>query len=387
MGKMAGMQQMLVSFIENNWLLQLIEKHPLLMALVVGISGLLVRLGKTLWEQHKEREDFNGFSVFESVIKEGTRFAWYQLKCADDKTLKELLSIETAVSPQVAEKADSEHLERGKDLNAESKTSEANRAFSQGNAHYQKGNIDQAIEDWNDALNIKPDYVWAYNNRAGAYARKSEWDKAINDCNEALRLMPDCAEFYSNRGEVYLYKGNWDKAIEDCTKALEFKPHLAEAYYYRGEAYSGKGEWDKAIADWEECLRIDQNNKSAQANLDKARKEGKMKGTENQEDVLTDIEKKFEEEFDATTREYEKICGVVATRIHEMVARYGRRETAERLMNNPDLQFGFKALRDAGRLNISSEALVIRYKKLFSPNAVEVAQWRLDHPYDLLEGK
>jgi hypothetical protein len=49
-----------------------------------------------------------------------------------------------------------------------------------------------------------------------------------------------------------------------------------------------------------------------------------------------------------------------------------------------DLQDGFKVLRDKGKFNDTFEHIVIEYKEKFSTDVIQAAQWRLDHPYDLL---
>lgn len=54
------------------------------------------------------------------------------------------------------------------------------------------------------------------------------------------------------------------------------------------------------------------------------------------------------------------------------------------LMNSPDLQRGFMALRDFDQLNSLFEAIVLRFSQLFSPDAVEAAKWSLKIPYSLL---
>lgn len=81
---------------------------------------------------------------------------------------------------------------------------------------------------------------------------------------------------------------------------------------------------------------------------------------------------------------YEREIGYGATRTREMIRRYGEIEAISRLMISADLQQGFKVLRDRNQLDITFEAIVIRYQNLFNPDVVQAAQWRLDHPYELL---
>jgi len=80
---------------------------------------------------------------------------------------------------------------------------------------------------------------------------------------------------------------------------------------------------------------------------------------------------------------YEKVIGHEASYTWPMIERYGEIEALSRLVVSPDLQKGFKVLRDKGQLDITFESVVVRFQHLFKPDVVQAAQWRLDHPYDL----
>ncbi len=61
----------------------------------------------------------------------------------------------------------------------------------------------------------------AYNKRGVAYARKGQYDQAISDFNKALEINPRYATAYYNRGIAYKDKGQYDKAWEDVHKAQD----------------------------------------------------------------------------------------------------------------------------------------------------------------------
>lgn len=67
-----------------------------------------------------------------------------------------------------------------------------------------------------------------------------------------------------------------------------------------------------------------------------------------------------------------------------MISELGEVEALSRLMISPDLQQGFKVLRDKKQLDKTFEAVVVRYKQFFQPEVIEAAQWRLDNPHSLL---
>ena len=81
---------------------------------------------------------------------------------------------------------------------------------------------------------------------------------------------------------------------------------------------------------------------------------------------------------------YEKMIGEYASRTRPMLDRYGHVQALSRIVQSPDLQSGFKALRDSGQLAITFEAVVVEFADDFEPQIVSAAQWRLDNADNLL---
>jgi tetratricopeptide (TPR) repeat protein len=92
---------------------------------------------------------------------------------------------------------------------------------------------DRAIADFNQAIRLDPDSIFALNNRGAAYARKGQYDDAIADFNEAIRIDASYAITYNNRGIAYAKKGQYDRAIEDFDQAIRFDPKDASAFKNR----------------------------------------------------------------------------------------------------------------------------------------------------------
>lgn len=81
---------------------------------------------------------------------------------------------------------------------------------------------------------------------------------------------------------------------------------------------------------------------------------------------------------------YEAANGYAATRTRQMIADHGAIKALSLLMVSPDLQQGFKVLRDSKQLDKTFESIVVKFHCLFESDVVEAAQWRLMHSYDLL---
>ena len=67
------------------------------------------------------------------------------------------------------------------------------------------------------------------------------------------------------------------------------------------------------------------------------------------------------EEIERAIQLYEQIIRHAATRTRQMIDRYGEVKALSKLMISPDLQQGFKVLRDRGQLDLTFEAVVARH--------------------------
>ena len=100
----------------------------------------------------------------------------------------------------------------------------------------------------------------AYNNRGVAFRIKANYVQAIDDFNEAIRLVPNYANAFNNRGVAFRNMGELDRALADYDQAIRIKSDYVAAFYNRGLALADKKEYGKAISDFTEVLRIDPKN-------------------------------------------------------------------------------------------------------------------------------
>ena len=122
--------------------------------------------------------------------------------------------------------------------------------YFRGISYAIKGQYDQAISHYNQAIATNPRFASAYNSRGVAYVRSGgQYDQAISDFSKAIEVNPQFAKAYKDRGLAYYKKGQYDKAIADYGKALEINPRYADAYFNRAIAYYSKGEYEKAWGD------------------------------------------------------------------------------------------------------------------------------------------
>jgi tetratricopeptide (TPR) repeat protein len=84
------------------------------------------------------------------------------------------------------------------------------------------------------------DLAAALNNRGNAYQVNGDIDRAIADYDEAIQLDPNLADAFTGRGPAYRNKGDVDRAIVDYDQAIRLSPNYAMAFNNRGGAYQDK---------------------------------------------------------------------------------------------------------------------------------------------------
>lgn len=89
-------------------------------------------------------------------------------------------------------------------------------------------------------------------------------------------------------------------------------------------------------------------------------------------------------EVNRTIEVYEEAIGNFAGRTRQMINDRGYIPALSRLVQSPDLQTGFRVLRDRGDLENTFEAVIVRFSNEFSVQVTEAAQWRLDNADELL---
>ncbi|TRU94650.1 MAG: tetratricopeptide repeat protein [Microcystis wesenbergii Mw_QC_S_20081001_S30D] len=101
--------------------------------------------------------------------------------------------------------------------------------FNQGVKRLQQGDLEAAINSFNEAIRLNPNYAQAYGNRGIAYSRLQQYDKALADYNQFIRFNPNSAAAYYNRATLYDKLGDSQKAIADYDQAIRLNPNFTQA--------------------------------------------------------------------------------------------------------------------------------------------------------------
>lgn len=155
--------------------------------------------------------------------------------------------------------------------------------------HSKNGRYNEAIEEYTNAISLKPGDAYLYLARGNVYKisaylltapapepipdseapapettdseiigkkRNAIYDKAIEDYSRAIVLQPDNMRFYYARACAYLEKEEWENSIKDLDKAIALKPDISFLYHDRGNAYREIKQYRRAIDDFTKAINL-----------------------------------------------------------------------------------------------------------------------------------
>jgi len=123
----------------------------------------------------------------------------------------------------------------------------------------------EAIAVYGRILELKPDELirsLIYKHRGMAKFAQSNYQDAIQDFNKALELDPKSYRVAYYRGVVRSVLKQFSEAIDDYTMSLEINPYQAFCLFRRGQSYFHIGDYPQALSDCEASLAMEPNNET-----------------------------------------------------------------------------------------------------------------------------
>ncbi len=165
----------------------------------------------------------------------------------------------------------------------------ANRHYIRGREYMEAGRYDDAISEFNLALNVYKS-AEVYYNIGYIKSLQKKYDEALYAFRKAVEINNLFAKAYRSMGEVYLKKGRPDEAEESFKKAgeiymmkdmseeaesafkeaLKIDPNTINIYNSLGIIYRKRGDYDKAISQYQKALKIDPSDENIYFNMARA---------------------------------------------------------------------------------------------------------------------
>jgi tetratricopeptide (TPR) repeat protein len=115
---------------------------------------------------------------------------------------------------------------------------EAVALYTKGVDEAQKGNYKKAVENYEKAVEIDPEFAFAWDNMGLAFRKLEDYDKALAAYNKSLEIDPYGLMPLQNIAIVYRYKKEYDKAIEAYERLAAIDKTNPEVYFGIGQIHT-----------------------------------------------------------------------------------------------------------------------------------------------------
>jgi hypothetical protein len=139
--------------------------------------------------------------------------------------------------------------------------------YSLGEYYSGKGRLAEAMDEYLNAIQIRPGYDDALNNLGVALALSGNLDEAVARIRESIHYQPKKADAYFNLGNVLVMQHKPDEAINAYTEALQLRPDYPEAHNNLANLFVAQGRLDEAVKHYQETLRLNPNHEGAKNRL------------------------------------------------------------------------------------------------------------------------
>ena len=116
--------------------------------------------------------------------------------------------------------------------------------------------LDEAINIYQQAIQIEPDNPKLYFDISECYARKNLLRVAIAKLDSAIMVDPTYTVFFNNRGFYYYQIYEDEKAISDFEKAIQLDNTLPNLYYNLSMCYYAKNRFDEACNAFHQAKKL-----------------------------------------------------------------------------------------------------------------------------------
>ena len=146
---------------------------------------------------------------------------------------------------------------------------EAHEAYLKGRYfldNYSEARVRKAIDQFEQAIKIDPNFMLAYTGLSDAYGYSEDWYLPANEvmpkakaaAEKALQLDPSAAEAHTSLAFViWQYDYDWAGGEREYLRAIELNPNYYEAHHQYGYLLAFGGRFDESVAEFKRANEMD----------------------------------------------------------------------------------------------------------------------------------
>jgi tetratricopeptide (TPR) repeat protein len=138
-----------------------------------------------------------------------------------------------------------------------------------GQRYQERGDYTKAIEAYQEAIAMRPNFHTAYNNLAVCYGKLKMYPEAEEALRKCIAIQP--RDFYAmnNLAVMYIETGRVADGLRLAEQAVKLEPGYANGRVTLGSAYAMSRRYDDAEREFREALRLEPDNRAATVNLER----------------------------------------------------------------------------------------------------------------------
>ncbi len=144
--------------------------------------------------------------------------------------------------------------------------SNVTKIIAQGNEHYRKGRLGDAVRSYNQAIKMDPQNEVAWNNKGLILAVAGNYNEALKCHLRAIEIDPNHVDAISNIGMAYTKMERHDDALEWYDKALKINSRHETTWNNKGNLLSKMERYEEALDCYDRALEINPDYLAAMNN-------------------------------------------------------------------------------------------------------------------------
>ncbi len=144
---------------------------------------------------------------------------------------------------------------------------EARELMDKGYSLTELGRLDEALQAYDRAIQLQPDYAWAWARKGRTLRLLSRYTEAIVCYDQALLIQPQYAWAHKGKGIVLERLGKPLDALECYRTATDIDPGDVWNWYNQADALHNMGRYDEAIRLLKQALKLDPAHPNSWAKL------------------------------------------------------------------------------------------------------------------------
>jgi tetratricopeptide (TPR) repeat protein/tRNA A-37 threonylcarbamoyl transferase component Bud32 len=135
-----------------------------------------------------------------------------------------------------------------------SNSSNATNLYNRANILYNLKRYNQALDTYDKAIQIRPEYAEAWNGEAKTLSELEKYKEALDAYDKAIQIQPNYLEAWLGRGYVLDNLEKDQEAIDSFDQALKIQSNDSEAWNARGDALMNLQRYEEASESYDKAV-------------------------------------------------------------------------------------------------------------------------------------